>query len=415
MILDICANSNVLKAIRFAKIVIDIIKIIVPIILILSLSIEYLMAIKKDDPDLLAKANKNVIRKTIAAILVFLIPTVVGISLRLSNPEPDTPLACIRDATLSNISKAAINESKQLLEQAKTNLSITDLQAAKQIINDMPDSSSEKKELENEVIKINNYIKIQEAITSLKSNNNEELYKKIEKSINEISDPEVKEKLKKEFEEAGKGRPLDVQPGTHQSSSSTLTYYVNVPEKVTTNLPLIMFLHGDGGEAWAQNSPVYTAAKKYFGNNFPFIIVNPAGGMWAETSGRLAELKNIIDTVCSKYSCDKSKISITGASRGSIGTWHLVNNYPGFFFAAVPVSCGAYSNLNPGNFKNTKVRAFAGTVGSNEQRYNSEMRAIVSKIQAAGGNATFTQLDGQNHGTTPSAAYTQETLLFMIQ
>jgi hypothetical protein len=37
MILDICDNSNILKVIRFAKIVIDVIKIAVPIILILSL------------------------------------------------------------------------------------------------------------------------------------------------------------------------------------------------------------------------------------------------------------------------------------------------------------------------------------------------------------------------------------------
>jgi len=414
MILGICDNSNFLKIIRFAKIVIDFIKVIVPIILILSLSIEYMNAIRKDDQDLIAKANKNVIRKSLAAVLVFMIPTAIGIILRLSNPAPNTPFACLRDATMSNITTAAVNESKELLKQAKDNLDASDLQAAKISIDNIPDGSPEKTSLENQASQINDYIKIKDAISSLSVQTNDNLYKQIDESIKKIKDPEVKEKLTKLLQEAGKGTPLSVTPGTHQASSSTMTYYVNLPDNPTTNMPLILYLHGDGGQGSAANSPFYQAAKKYFGNNFPFIIVSPAGGMWAETSGRKAELKNIVDTVCDKYKCDKSKISISGASRGSIGTWHMINDYPGFFYAAVPISCGSYS-INPQNFVQTKIWAFAGTVGSNEQRYNSEMQANVKRIQQAGGNAKFTTLNGASHGTSVGAALTQETFLFLIQ
>ena len=413
MILNICDNSNVLSVIRYAKIVIDVIKIAVPIILIFSLMIQYTSAITKKDEDLLAKANQSTIRKIIAAVIVFLIPTIIGVVLRISNPEPDTPFYCIKNATIGNINAAASKEATELINQAKKTLSMNDYDAAKLIVNNMP-NTAEKTKAENELKTIYNYIKIKEAINSLKTSTDSKLYDQIQKSINEVQDPEVKKKLSDALQESGKGMPISEQPGTHQASSGNLTYYVNVPEKPTTNMPLIMFLHGDGGNEYAANSPVYTAAKKYFGNNFPFIIIGPSGGMWAETDGRLAELKSIIDTVCQKYKCDKSKISITGASRGAIGTWHLVNNYPGFFYSAVPVSCGSYS-INPSNFIGTKVRAFAGTVGSAEQSYNSSMRNNVSKIKAAGGNASFVQLDGASHGTSPTAAYTQETLLFMIQ
>ena len=413
MILNICDNSNVLNIIRYAKIVIDVIKIAAPIILIFSLSIQYTSAITKKDEDLLAQANKSTIRKLIAAALIFLIPTFISVVLRISNPEPDTPFYCIKNATIGNITNAASKEATELINQAKSTLSMSDYSAAKSIVNNMP-NSQEKTKAENELKTIYDYIKINEAINSLKTSTNSELYDQIQKTIDNVSDPEVKKKLTTALQESGKGIPINEQPGIHQSSSGNLTYYVNVPEKPTTNMPLIMFLHGDGGNEYAANSPVYTAAKKYFGNNFPFIIIGPSGGMWAETDGRLAELKSIIDTVCQKYKCDKSKISITGASRGAIGTWHLVNNYPGFFYSAVPVSCGSYS-INPSNFIGTKVRAFAGTVGSAEQSYNTAMRSNVSKIQAAGGNASFVQLDGASHGTSPTAAYTQETLLFMIQ
>ena len=174
-----------------------------------------------------------------------------------------------------------------------------------------------------------------------------------------------------------------------------------------------MYLHGDGGGTSDGSSPFLKAAKKHFGSELPFILITPSGGMWAETGGRLAELKNIIDTECKKYECNKNRISITGHSRGSIGTWHMVNNYPNFFYSAVPVSCGSY-RLNVKNFKNTKVWAFGGNVGQAENRYSNEMSGNVGEIKKIGGNATFTLLRGAGHGDTPGLAYTKETILWMI-
>lgn len=410
MILNICDNSNILKIVRFAKVIIDVIKIAVPILLILSLSIEYMKAVRKDDADLLAKANKNAIRKGIAAILIFLIPTFVGITLKLSNPEPQTPFACLRDATMSNINAAAIKEARAAIDVAKESLERSDYTAARKALDNV--TSSEKQQLESELSLILDYIKIKEAINQLKVKYDENLYKNITDTIKKIKDKEVQDKLYKLLEEAGKGRPLDVQEGAHSGRSSNLSYITYVPEKVTTNMPLILYLHGDGGSG--SSCPLYTQAVKFFGKNFPFIIVAPTGGMWAETGGRLAEVKSIVEAECQKYSCDKSKISVTGHSRGSIGTWHIVNNYPGFFHKAVPISCGSYS-LNFKNFLQTPVRAFAGTSGENEARYNREMSANVSNIKKVGGDATFTSLQGKNHGTSVAAALTQETILWMIE
>ena len=413
MILDICDNSNILKVIRFAKIVIDIIKIAVPIILILSLSIEYLSAIRKDDQDLLAKANHNAMRKALAAILVFLIPTVVGITLRLSNPEHGTALSCIREATLSNIHAAATKEATDALEEARKSLERSDYNYAKQSIDNMM-SSAEKTKLEQQLQLINSYISLKDAIATLKTKYDDKLYKEVQDKIKKIQDKEVQDKLYKALEEAGKGRPLDTQPGAHKFQSAKMTYFVNVPEGATTNMPLIMYLHGDGGGSNNGTNPFYNAAVKYFGKNYPFLIVAPNGGMWAETGGRLAELRSIIDSVCQQYSCDTTKIGISGHSRGSIGVWHMINNYPGFFHSAVPISCGSYS-ITPSHFVGTKIRAYAGTYGEDEWRYNREMRSNVDKIKKAGGDATFYSLQGKSHGTSIAAALTQGTLLWMIE
>ena len=79
MILSICDVPDVLKVMRLIKIVITIIKIAVPIILIISVMIDYAKAVSSDDNDLLRKANTLAVKKAIGALLVFFIPTFVSI------------------------------------------------------------------------------------------------------------------------------------------------------------------------------------------------------------------------------------------------------------------------------------------------------------------------------------------------
>ena len=74
MILHICDLPDVLSVFRILNIVITIIKIVVPIILIVSLSINYLNAVKSNDYDALAKANKQLVPKIVAVVLIFYIP-----------------------------------------------------------------------------------------------------------------------------------------------------------------------------------------------------------------------------------------------------------------------------------------------------------------------------------------------------
>ena len=49
LITSICDNAEILSVIRIVKIIITIIKIVVPIILMVSLSINYLIAVKSSD------------------------------------------------------------------------------------------------------------------------------------------------------------------------------------------------------------------------------------------------------------------------------------------------------------------------------------------------------------------------------
>ena len=63
MILDVCASPEVLEVLQIVKTVLLIIRIAVPLMLILSLSLTYMHGVRDNDQDLIQKANKHAISK----------------------------------------------------------------------------------------------------------------------------------------------------------------------------------------------------------------------------------------------------------------------------------------------------------------------------------------------------------------
>lgn len=86
-ILSICDTPEIAQVIQIINTIITIIKISVPIILIVALSIDFLLAIKVGDADLLKKATEGAVKKMIAAVLIFLIPSFVSLIIDVVNPS----------------------------------------------------------------------------------------------------------------------------------------------------------------------------------------------------------------------------------------------------------------------------------------------------------------------------------------
>ena len=61
-------------------------------------------------------------------------------------------------------------------------------------------------------------------------------------------------------------------------------------------------------------------------------------GAWSELHS--APIKAIIDKVCSEHCGNISKKIVMGASSGGYFTWQLLEDYCGYFDAAVPISSG---------------------------------------------------------------------------
>lgn len=128
-ILSICDSAEVLSVIKIVKIIIDIIKIVVPIILIVAGMVRFLLAIKSDDADAVKKAGQMFAKNAMAAVIVFLVPTLVNVLIKISTPNSEYK-NCFNAATGENINNLYNERLNSLIAKAEESNSYNDYYAA---------------------------------------------------------------------------------------------------------------------------------------------------------------------------------------------------------------------------------------------------------------------------------------------
>ncbi len=198
----------------------------------------------------------------------------------------------------------------------------------------------------------------------------------------------------------------------------TFNYWLSIPKNAKDNMPLIVFLHGDGYE----NKPndlgkffIVDKGQSYNNGDAGFFLIAPNTKEKGWTNGSIpSSLKGLIDKVVSDYKIDTSRIYIMGYSRGAIGTWYMVNSYPNLFAAAVPISCSPIG-VNASNFKHTKIKAISGNSGGDEANYNSQMTSFVNSINSAGGHAEKVTYSGYTHFTIFKAFNIDDVFAWLLK
>ena len=218
---------------------------------------------------------------------------------------------------------------------------------------------------------------------------------------------------------------ISVPAGDHKDSYSDeetgdyLDYYLFVPENAVKDMPLIIYLHGDGRctnnvDALVDNM-VITRSKEIYGEDFPYIVLAPSTRVQSWIKGTIpGTLMGLIEHIVDECEIDRDKVIITGYSRGSIGLWHMISTYGSYFSAAVPVSCGSENPLNIENCCQVPIRGFVGNGNYNESAYYWAMKHNMERIFEAGGNVELVLLSGKIHSQTQALAYTEETFEWML-
>ncbi len=140
----------------------------------------------------------------------------------------------------------------------------------------------------------------------------------------------------------------------------SMPYRLFVPSNYdpNKNYPLVLFLHG-AGERGSDNELQVTAnngatrwAEAANQEAHPCFVVAPqcpGTQQWVNTNWRFGSysidnipvsneikmVKDILDTLQTKYSIDASRLYITGLSMGAYGTWDFILRYPTLFKAAI--------------------------------------------------------------------------------
>ena len=144
MILNICENPDILKVVRIVKIVINILKISIPIIMIISLMINYLKNINEDGE--IKKANKKTVTTIIAAICIFLIPTFLNIIFSIvgGNGYKD----CLKNSNTETIEQLYETKMDELVSNCENTLTRIDYNIAKNYLKNIDDSQLKEEYLE---------------------------------------------------------------------------------------------------------------------------------------------------------------------------------------------------------------------------------------------------------------------------
>lgn len=162
MILSICDSPSALEVISKILLLIDIIKVAVPIILIIFLMIKFMRAVSSHDEGEIQKVFKSSISNMIAATLIFLIPTIVIMIARLSMAS--TPYSkCLVRLSSDEIAIKYYNNADSLIKKAEDSLKYSDYFNALGYLDNIKDLD-----------KKNEYLRRLEDIKEIIDKNNEE-------------------------------------------------------------------------------------------------------------------------------------------------------------------------------------------------------------------------------------------------
>ena len=103
---DICTNPEALKTFRFIGNILRVAFIVIPILLIIMGSIDFMKATMAGKDDDIKKAQTTFVKRVLAAIIVFLVPTITGLVLNIldrNDLRQENCITCVLDPSSCNI------------------------------------------------------------------------------------------------------------------------------------------------------------------------------------------------------------------------------------------------------------------------------------------------------------------------
>ena len=140
MVLSMCSNPSTMEVMGKILLFIDIIKVVVPIILIIILMLKFAKAVSSHDANELQKSLKSAVSSCIAATLIFLVPTSVELVAKLSSGDLSYQDCLIRYSP-EEIKLAYYKEADKLIALAEESTNRADLSNAYAYLDNIKDET----------------------------------------------------------------------------------------------------------------------------------------------------------------------------------------------------------------------------------------------------------------------------------
>jgi predicted peptidase len=196
----------------------------------------------------------------------------------------------------------------------------------------------------------------------------------------------------------------------------SIPYRLLIPQNydVTKKYPLVLFLHGSDERGNDNKKQLYVgldifAAEKRM-RRFPCFITAPQCPdemKWADVDWKsdrhimqktpteaLSSSIELIRELSKEFSIDISRIYVVGYSMGGFGAWEVIQRWPEFFAAAVPV-CGGGDETQAHRITRIPLWAFHGAMDPLVKVARS--RNMLNAVVLAGGMPRYTEYPDINH------------------
>ena len=119
----------------------------------------------------------------------------------------------------------------------------------------------------------------------------------------------------------------------YKMSGKTYSYALYVPESATAKMPMIVIMHGMGG-----NGPnTIRGWMERLGDEFIVLCPTyPMGAWWSKNAEEL--VLNLIKETGASYNIDPDRVFLAGLSNGAIGAYLMGMFYPDHFAGIVPIA-----------------------------------------------------------------------------
>ena len=204
---------------------------------------------------------------------------------------------------------------------------------------------------------------------------------------------------------------------SYQYNGRTYQYWLYMPKNNTKRqeMPLVIYLHGDGGRKSTNDVNKY-ALPKYIanGDDYPFFMIAPYCNNQANfhNEGYMNFIIELINYITKTYNIDTSRIIMSGGSSGAAGAYLITAKNK--IFSSLVIISGVTYTLDADKEKDLTYLPIWVFHGNNDRQvdYNTTKRHV-DNIKTYGGNIKLTTYNG-GHDSTDIAFATKEVINWMI-